>query len=77
MGSVRKSRIIRIPQEAWEKELKRKNEMELRAKQLTGKPIRLSFADYFRIRTSKPIFILDKELVELSKKRVKWRMVSI
>ena len=74
MGAVKKSKIIRIPLEAYEQEKRRKLEMELRAKQLIGKPVKLSFADYFRLRTSKPIFIYDEELKRLIKVKRNWRL---
>jgi len=77
MGAVKKSKIIRIPLEAYEKEKLRVMDMQNRIRTLTNEPVRIRFADYLRLRASKPIFIYDDELLNFFKKKKQTRRFNL
>ena len=68
---------VRIPIEAYEKEKLRLEAMNRKLKQLTKQTNKIKMTQYFKLRSSRPIFIYDDELVNYFSNKKKGGKYSI
>ncbi len=65
-----KYKNVRIPIEAYQKEKIRLDELNRKLRELTKNPKRkIPMTQFFRLRSSKPIFIYDEELINYFAKK--------
>lgn len=58
-----KYKIVRYPIEAYARDLQRKNEINKRFNELTKKTKKIKFTDFLKLRSQKPMFAYDDELI--------------